>query len=256
MREYHFPVALVLLMLSASLAHAGGLIYELPKDGTWATYQADTSVSVGDVELERVKSIVRIASVGEGMENSAACRWIEIVMKAKKESKEPQPEGKTRVRVYDEKVYKLLFPEGPLSKGEASLDHVIRGWMRRGKGKPQKISISANNQRALASILPGQLEDARPLPKIVVESKLGKLSCAGVAGSIEIEGPMGGMQPMNLEDRLHPDAPFGLVGSRGSFEAKLQRSVGDVKEGTVKVQWNFKLTDYGDGAASEMPDAD
>lgn len=255
MREYYISLAIVLLMSVAGPARADGLIYKLPKDGTWATYLLESASSVEGKVLESVKTTVRIASIGEVTENGIACRWIEIVAQAKKESEDDGPEGKTRVRVYDERVHKLLIAEKHLTKGEAPLNHVIRGWMRRGKRNPQKIEGPGASLRSLASLLYGPLKDAKALPKAEVESKkLGKLLCEGVTGSLNIENPATGTIRMKLEDRLHPSAPFGLVSSRCVFDVELQRKVGDIKEGIVTTEWTLTLTDYGDNATSEMPD--
>jgi len=54
MRHRHIPILLALLTLTASRAYADGLIYKLPKDGTWATYVLESSSSVKGEVLERV----------------------------------------------------------------------------------------------------------------------------------------------------------------------------------------------------------
>jgi len=196
--------------------------------------------ALGYLNFRRVTTNIRIASVGEVTENDQACRWIEVVLQAKKESKDNGPESKPRVRNYERDVHRLLIPEKYLTKGEAPLEHVIHG---------------SGSVRALKSLLYGPLEDAKPLPKAVVESKkLGKLLCEGVTGSLDIETPVAGTRHMKLEDRLHPSAPFGLVSSRCVFEMPLRREVGNIKEGTVRVEWILKLTDYGADATSEIPD--
>jgi hypothetical protein len=255
MRKYHIPAVLVFVMLTASLARADGLIYKLPEDGTWATYQMDTTMSVGDVVLEKVNSTIRVASVGKVMENDKLCRWIEISGKTRRETKLHAPEGETRV-VVRKPIDKVLIPEEHLGKGKTPLDHFIRGWKRRSeKGERQKMSsLSSNNRRALTLILSDPLRDAKPLPRVEVESKLGKVLCNGVAGSLDID-LMSRTRRAMLEDRLHADAPFGLVSSHGYFETELMQEVGEIKEGIVRVEWDITLSDFGDNATSEMPDA-
>ncbi len=255
MRKYQFPVMLVLVILSVSLVQADGLICKLPKDGTWATYLMESTSTVEGKILERVKTDIHIASVGKVTKNGQVCRWIEVTFKSKKESKEDGPEGKTRTRNYPEVFYAFLVPEKHLTKGGTPLKHVTGGWTRRGEGKPHKFKSPGAELPWLPTMLYGPLDNAKPLPKEALESKLGKLLCDGVTGTLDTKDHMGGTLKMKFEDRLHSDAPFGIVSSRCTFETKLRKPAGKIKAGIIKMEWNIKLADYGNDATSKIPDA-
>ena len=147
-------------------------------------------------------------------------------------------------------MLKFLIPEKYLTQGETPQDHVLRAWRKLGDGKPQTTEEPN-------PILAGPAKDAKHLDKLAVESKLGKLACEGVVGSIEIQAPDATKIRCLMETRLHPDAPFGLVTSHWAVTFmstdKSKEGARATEVGTMEM--NLKLIDFGDKAVSEMPDA-
>jgi len=187
------------------------------------------------------KGTLRMASVGQTVEDGQKCRWIEVAWDS-----EIQEDGDKAIK--EKQVYKVLVPEKFLAKGETPLDHAVRAWRQRGKGGPQKLKDPKSaDEGPLPILLAGPLKDAKSLPKTEVDSKLGKLQCEGVTGTLEFKVAHGETVKCALENRLHPDAPFGAVSTHWLIEGA------PGLEG--KMDWTMKLIDFGDKAASEMPDA-
>lgn len=235
MRAILFSAAFAFFCSAAATARGDGMLYQLPEDGAWVQFDL-TAVSKFGSREEDAKGTLRMASVGRITENREPHRWIEVKFDAK------TSDGKNEVL-----LSKVLVPEKFLKKGEKPLAHVIRAWLRKDDKKPEKIDI-ANDFRNLEDspwlvILAGPLKDAKQLDAITVESKRGKLSCAGVNGTM----PLGGQDSkgvVSVETRLHDNAPFGVVSSRWVLTHG--------KEGTMTFQ--LKLADYGTKAQSELPD--
>ena len=79
MRKRH--TQLPVLALTASLARGDGLLYQLPKDGAWVSYEIDLTTDVGERQHTE-KGSLRMASVGKTTEQGKPCRWIEVVIEA------------------------------------------------------------------------------------------------------------------------------------------------------------------------------
>ena len=127
---------------------------------------------------------------------------------------------------------------------------MIRGWIKEGDMPAQELKDLKDPQAlAAASFLTGPPKNAAELEKIELDNaKLGKLSCAGVTGDQEIDGPNGSQIVINTENRLHEKAPFGLVVANWKFELK--------NNGKTAAAGTFKLTlsDTSTTALSELPD--
>jgi hypothetical protein len=238
-------IVVVLLSLAVNTGRADGLLYKLPKDGTWATYKHDVSVKTAGYTI-RAKATIRIASVGQVKEDGQPCRWIEMVADVRCEVENLPSEKPPTHR----EVLKFLIPEKFLVQGETPQSHVIRAWKRVGNGKPEKT-------KEPNLFLTGPPEDLKHLDKVEVESKLGKLACEGVMGTIEMASSDGAKERVVIETRLHPDAPFGVVSSRWAVATVPANNSkeGSVTKEAVKADFDLKLIDFGDKATSEMPDA-
>jgi hypothetical protein len=239
----------VLLALAAGSARADGLFYQLPKDGTWARYDMEIDGRVemeigGKIDQPELKGggSLRMASVGRTIEKGEPCRWIEVKLHAKMRI----GDGKEYV---DRRTAKVLIPERYLKKGESPLDHVVRGWCRIDDREPGKLEDPKNvDESPLAILLAAPLKDVEELEEVVVESKLGKLSCAGRAGRMEFRMRGNCTLHIKLENRLHPKAPFGVVSSRWIMHG--------ISDGgpEVRTTWNLRLGDSGQSAKSELPE--
>jgi len=246
MRVMHTVEVVMVFAIGATTAYADGLFCNLPKDGTWATYQFDSSVSHGQYGVQTVKGTIRMASVGAVTENGQPCRWIEVAMEPQFEKGTAPPGGGTK------QVIKVLIPEKFLAKGETPLDHAIRAWKwAKGEGEPEKMKdLRDPDDAPIHVILSGPLKDAKQLPKAEVEGKLGELLCEGVTGSLELKLSGGATFRYVLENRMHRRAPFGIVTSRWT-----ETIVKGYKGAGSKQEWNLKLIDFGENAKSEMPGA-
>ena len=223
MKIFVAVAALVILPLIHQPATAEGLLYRLPKDGTWTRFEYVYTV-VGKDNPPR-KGSFWMASVGQATVNGEACRWIEL---RQDEATFGGPLKNT---------YKVLVPEQHLGRGKSPLNHVVRGWFK-GSGEP-KVLNSKNNGGFIMIALASPLKDVAELKEEVIVSKLGELACPGIKTTGKF--PVSKIDwEVTFETRLHPKAPFGVVTcdfrERGSSLA-------------------MKLIDFGDGAKSEMPEA-
>jgi len=126
--------AVVLFALAATAASADGLLYQLPKDGTWARYDFEASMTHGD-RTQRAEGLIHIASVGRVTEKGQPCRWIEVRFEVKPEKEE-----------VEENVVKVLVPEKHLAKGESPLKHVVRAWIREDGDKEAQVLKDPGDQ--------------------------------------------------------------------------------------------------------------
>jgi len=254
MRVCCLVAVVFVLTLAAGPVRADGLIYNLPKDGTWVSYQVEVRMVTDGKTNTWTNSTdkFRLASVGEVVEDGQKCRWIEIAWNAMV--------TKADTAVREKHVIKVLIPEKSLMKGESPLDHLIRAWKTFSPGTaqtraPTKVELrdpmgAIGTPMVMLLALAGPLKDAKPLPKAEVESKLGRLQCEGVTGTVELNRAVGAPMRWVMENRLHPDAPFGVVSGR--WKSGLVTADGAQNRG---IEYTLKVTDFGDKAVSEMPDA-
>jgi hypothetical protein len=111
MRMIHGPVVVLMLALDAQILYADGLLFHLPKDGTWATYHVDLTGQIGESQGEtgRAKLTIHMASVGQVTEDGQPCRWIEITMEAN--SVEADKVNGRNMREHVKLICKALVPE-------------------------------------------------------------------------------------------------------------------------------------------------
>jgi hypothetical protein len=215
------------------MARADGLIFQLPKDGTRATFDMEITQTIKG-RVSTIKGTLSISSVGRKLIDDEKCRWIECKMAFK-------------VGEFDQVVIsKALIPEKYLGKGESPLDHVIRNWYQAGKEQPVDSKEMAGRGVAVP-FLAGPSKDGKDVDAVEVECKLGKLVCSGATGSVETEinkTPV----PLQFETRLNEKAPFGVVTSVWKYEIK--------KDGQIEATGTTKLTlaEVDSTAVSELPD--
>ncbi|MHC4401542.1 MAG: hypothetical protein ACYTG0_17860 [Planctomycetota bacterium] len=248
MRAFFSIVVAVAVALACGPARADGLFYQLPDDGVWAQYEFKMSGELqGPIVAEMEgKGSIRMASIGRATEKDEPCRWIEVsfdVAEMKVKGGD-MPERPKRPKI----IVKVLIPERHLKAGQPMLDHAIRGWTRQGNLEPRELKDPKNfNDGPLPVVLAPPLKDVKRLDEVVIEGKLGKLSCAGVTGRAEYDAGNATMH-VEIENRLHRKAPFGVVTSRWKIEGKEDGKT------MAKMTFDFRLGDFGDGAKSELPD--
>jgi hypothetical protein len=105
-------------------------------------------------------------------------------------------------------------------EGKAPAENAIRAWIKEADGEPQEYKdLKAPQAVALRAFLAGPPKNPGELEKKEIDGKLGKLQCAGATGDVEIESDIGTIG-INLENRLHEKAPFGLVSAAWKFDLK------------------------------------
>ena len=234
MRALRILTAVILLSFVAGTARADGLLYQLPKDGTWVAFDYQENAESMGMKINR-KGTLYMSSVGRTTEGEDECRWMEFSF-----------EG-TRNGTKYTNISKVLIPEKYLKKGENPLEHMVRGWLTR-RGNVRELEKPIFGPRYLPAWLPGPLEEVEKLEKQVVESKLGKLECEGLTGSTVQQFPREFESQRTFHIRLHKKAPFGVVFFRMDSEAT--RSAQPQRTTTI----TLKLSDFGEDADSELPD--
>lgn len=220
MRILIATAALVILPLMVKSSFAGGLLDRLPADGTWARFEYVNSVGQNSTR----KGSLWMASVGQTTVKGEACRWIEIRMDEK------------TLKFPINKTYKVLVPERHLGRGKCPLKHIIRAWSKSGD-RDAKVLDPENIAGPLEIWLVSPLKDVEQLEEEVISSELGELACPGIKESGKLLD-----KEVEITTRLHPKAPFGVV----TYEFRQKTDAGFVSA--------MKLTDFGDGAKSRVPE--
>jgi hypothetical protein len=233
-----FPMLLSIVTMVAIVpvsVRADGLIFRLPQDG--ASVQYDMTLKAGPAGNQRDGSgTFTMSSVGKAVVNNEDCRWIETKMIMKFEDREMIV------------LAKLLIPEKELGKGKSPGEHVVRGWIKHGDQEVRELNdLKDPKAGPLVAFFAGAMKNVKELEKIEVESKLGKLPCAGQSGEAELQQGENTIV-VGFENRLHEKAPFGVVTSELKFQ--MRRNGEDAESGTV----TLKLAEVGTTALSELPD--
>lgn len=232
-------VSAVVVLLAAVPSRGDGLLYRLPKDGTWASYAFDGTmwVSPPSDKTAKVNGSVRLASVGQITTNGEPCRWIEVTFEMNMEMGDRKEK--------ERHTAKVLIPEKHLTKGKDPLDHVIRAWVQGGNSRAKKLKDpnGFSKEGLFPLVFAPALKNVKQLEGKMVSSKFGELACSGITGTAKFAYPRGEGE-VTFENRLHPKSPFGVVASRW-----------DIKDrGHTAMIWNLKLSELGDGAKSELPE--
>jgi hypothetical protein len=246
-------LALAGCLFFAGTMQADGLIYRLPADGTWARYTfTQTMVLPSKKKAERITvgGTLTLASVGVTKVEDKACRWVEIVVEAKL----PDDVGTAR------SIFKALIPEQHLAKGQDPLKHWIKGWAKLGEGPAQPLTkeLLSNPALIINLFVAGPLQETRKLSEKVVETtKLGKLTCEGIAGSFTLKGGAVSVKndkvtaadvKVEMENYFHDKAPFGVAWSR------IQAKAPDLGSGSSSAEAVLVLAEVGKDAKTELPD--
>jgi hypothetical protein len=185
-----------------------------------------------------MKGSVTVSSVGQMTVDNEKCRWIEIKMIFKEDDTERLT------------LTKVLIPEKHLGKGKSPGENLIRAWVKEGDMPATEVKdLKDPRTGAAAAFLAGPPKNPGELEKIEIDNaKLGKVASAGFTGDQELEGPGGTQVSINMENRLHEKAPFGVVTANWKFELK--------SNGQSVVQGMFKLTlaEINTTALSELSD--
>jgi hypothetical protein len=251
MRAIRVFAMVLALVLAPALVHAGGLVLKLPKDGTWAIYRIEMTRD-DNGKTQRDNGTLRIASVGLVTVAGQRCRWMEFAFTTEPDIAKSSDSTKDNKRVqWPKEITKVLIPEKFLAGKETPLDHAVRAWIGRIPGTASTLAHPEDVEEGpLPVILAGPFKDVKSLGKATVESKLGKLSCEGVVGRLVLKSPQGSTFHIVMENRLHPNAPFGVVTSKVAVESPKTAA-----RPKLAMKWSLTLLDHGDKATSELPNA-
>lgn len=234
--------AIVILFLSAVHVHADGMIHQLPKNGVWVAYEFSGAMKATGGTVNATKNfqgVMIIASVGQVTVKDQPCRWIEIQLAC--------IDTNTKERMNE--VYKILVPEKSLAKGQSPIKDVIQAWLRKGNEKAQPLTEPSDiNKGPLPIILSGPWENAQSLPKATIEGKLGKLECVGEQGTLTFKAEKAGNIICRVENRTHEKSPFGIITCNWVLELPEMRGI------KASIEWNLKFLDFGENAASKLPE--
>lgn len=213
-------------VLITQTAFADGLLYQLPEDGAYVVHE----MVLGDDGQTQFKGIRKISSVGTVTENGKKLRWIEFKIKIDIDER------------YDI-INKILVSEEKPKAAENVFGKIIRGWERHGGGQAKAMSREKLDELSL--FLCGTIKERTKLKPVMVDSKLGKLQCAGLSGYVDYDA--GGQKlKIRFKTRLHKKVPFGIVSSVITVEGGFV---------IAPVKLSFTLKEVGKNAKSELSDA-
>lgn len=227
-------VTLFVVAIASRSAHADGLIYHLPKDGTSVVYDMEI-IGSKDGEDHSFAGTLSMSSVGSTKIGNDDCRWIEF---------------KTVVRDGDLKrhaVAKVLIPERFLGQGRAPGEHILRGWVKDGDAQPLEIKdLHDPVAGGLLLYLAGPAKSPEKLSPVAVESGLGKIRSGGVAGDLQFARRTVVVKA-RFENRLSDQSPFGVLAASWKYERTNDGRL--VETGTIKLTASEVRTD----AATDLP---
>ena len=233
--------SLLVAILCQSTACAEGLLFQLPEDGAWVSYDIDAKAINPDGTDVALIGTLTVSSVGKVKSGGEMCRWIEIVTDAKRAG-EPFVD-----------VDKLLIPERHLGKGKDPLAHVIKWWTQHSMhdGMPKEVPLkpapSEGHIQKLRPLLHAPYQVSRGLDPATVDGKLGDLRCKGVSAK-ETSDAMGASFESTFTIRTHEKVPFGVV----SWELDLRVSRNGQPLG--RSQMKLKAAATGLNRKSKLPD--
>ncbi len=244
MRFRYLVTATLVVLTSASLGFADGMIYQLPSDGAWAKFAMEgvflDSAGKPSAANANVTGTLTISSVGTVKQQDVTCRWIEIVIEAQRDGKSFK------------EVDKLLIPESELGAGKQPLKHVRDAWYMHSlidDGKPRHIEnidkMDVVYVQRIRPILHPPFTEQKPLGQVEVECKLGKVTCEGVTAQETEKRDGSDIEYFSSYTIcLHDKAPFGVA----AWQAVNRVRRADELLGTMKLQ--ATLIDFGQGAKS------
>ena len=119
MRSIWFLLCVVTCALCTPLVRADGMVFQLPEDGHWVRFDiAETGSGPHEDGGQSVtmKGTLTISSVGATDVQGERCRWIEIVLEARRDGQSFTEVGK------------LLVPERHVGRDQRPLEHFVEAW--------------------------------------------------------------------------------------------------------------------------------
>lgn len=235
-------VSVVVCLSVASFAVAGGVIQQVPEDGTWVRYHVAWKIS-GDLVNQRHGTgtwVVRLVGT-KVVNNNVRCRWIEFEERLSVDGGGDAGEPT---------VEKFLVPEPSLRPGGNPLNDVIRFWVSSKDESPEKFEGPWSGI-AEAVFLPTSKKMENRLEPRVVDYQRGKLATGpGVVEQARATDRGGREATIDSHIWTHPDVPTGTAAARIDLTIPI--------DAQLRWHWVRELTvlDFGTGAVSSLPNAD
>ena len=231
MRKHRFSFAVISAILSflavPLTSHAGGLIHNLPPDGTWVLYRAKTELDLQG-NLQSFDRELKMCSVGKEEVNGEPARWIELSTEI------------AGARV----IAKLLILEKYLKADQNPYEHLVRAWIRGRDGEVRELTESRLRQILIFAVTVPHFDKPEKREKQHVKTGLGEYECEHVTGVHEMEGFQNNKVKLEGDLWTHEKVPFGLV------RAKVK---GDIGVGVIETE--LEVIKSGTDAKTELPDA-
>lgn len=217
----------------APAARADGLFYNLPEDGTSATYDLK---AVQETQGQEAEGTLTLRSVGRVEVNGEPARWLEVSTTVNEAGREHTI------------ILKLLVKEKNLKRGERVFDNFEKLYLGTGERAVQITDVSDERVGPLPAFFSGPLSNTKKLEAKTIETGAGKLKCPGESGTLELKQGEANIS-LEFENYFHESAPFGVAHSVMKF--KVKRAGADERRGVL----TLTLSKTGKGATSALPDS-
>lgn len=272
-------------------ALAGGLVTDLPPDGTWVrlegTYkQTETRPDDTEGNLEIPEWVEHVTIKSVGTENATVdgeevpCRWLEFRIERGREKN-----GEIDTGVAGLEIYKVLVPENAVGGGAAapaevdpafgndapaaeqpagesagtkttplpaSYLKIVKGFRKIGEGEPKPLNETALQLYPLG-VMTGYYRNTTKGDEESVEAGADSVKATSYAGELTVERSNSRTQQTSTVWRS-PDVPFGIV----RWTAKVTRQVKDEQaprddfKTVTEVETDVKFVEKGTDAMSEI----
>jgi hypothetical protein len=220
-------VALAVCSASLNACQAGGLINNLPPDGSYVVFRAKSEVDLMG-NLQTFDREIKLASVGKQMVGDEPARWIEL-----------------STEFVGRPVFaKLLIPERYLKSDQNPFEHIAKAIARGMDGEVVELPKERLRQ-IMTIVLPiSYFDKLEKKDNAKIRTELGEYDCDVMKGETELDGPMGNKVKIAGDIWVNNKVPFGLI------KAKVK---GDLPFG--KIETELEVIKSGTEAKSELPDA-
>ena len=213
--------------LLADATQAGGLINNLPEDGSWVLFKAKSEFDFQG-NLQSFERELKVASVGKQEVEGEPGRWIELSTEF----------AGQRV------VAKLLIAEKYLKADQNAFAHVAKSWALNPQGDVVELPESRMSRLLIFALGVPHFDKPEKQPKEKIKTDLGEYECEHLKGETELDGPMDTKVKLGGEYWTTDKVPFGLV------KAKVK---GDLGIGSIDT--DLQAVKVGKDAKTELPDA-
>ena len=123
----------------SSASGVDGLIKKLPEDGTWASYDVETSITQADGRHNTTTGTLTVRSVGKVEIDGRSCRWLEF------EHCWHQKKSETMESRFHCSITKIAIDETVFSKNSDPTKGIVAGYSGKTSSKQQREKWKYNN---------------------------------------------------------------------------------------------------------------